>query len=441
MKFRDLRQKLSNKQEDRSVGEGQVLVIFASGLLLLLGMVAVAVDAGFLMAERRQVQSSADAAALAAARAKLDYIYQPAAGNLENVQVEAARNYGSSNAGTSPDNVDVDTAPDGYGDRFVEVTVSKDVEMFFLRALYDGEWGTSASAVAGIEDTELPYALVALDCPGIHVSGSGVIDVNEGSIMSNCNITRDGDSSLVTADGVIDAYGTINPGTNWSAGEGFRPNRGSTVSDPIAGTPPPSRSDAQDQQNITTQAQLAAAVTNGTTHQTNTVRCSTNCTLQPGYYGSPSSTTQLILDVRQGGTLTLQPGVYYFGDRFTLTAQGDGMTQGTGVMMYFTDNARFIPNNGRVEIAAPETSPYTGGLNGMALWIDNCSEFRMQANNSGSFDGVIYAPCSSVTLSGGPGAQGMQVIVGSLELSGSGQFNILYEDYVMLDIPGVFLVR
>ena len=437
MNFRNLLPKRSNRQEDRGASEGQVLVIFAAGILLLLGMVAVAVDAGFLMAERRQVQSSADAAALAAARAKLDYIYQPAAGNLENVQVQAARNYGSSNAGTSPDNVDVDTAPDGYGDQFVEVTVSKDVDMFFLRALYDGEWGTSANAVAGIEPTELPYALVALNCPGIHVSGSGVIDVNEGSIMSNCNITRDGNSSFVTADGVIDANGTINAGPNWSAGEGFRPNR-SPVSDPIVadGIQPPSRSAAKALRNVTTQAQLLAAVSGGSAHQSDTVRCSTNCTLQPGYYGG-----SLILDVRNNGTLNLQPGIYYFGDNFRLTAAGDGMTQGTDVMMYFTDSARFVPNNGRVNIAAPAASPYTGGLDGMALWIENCTDFLMQANNSGSFAGVIYAPCSTVTLSGGPGAQGMQVIVGNLHLSGSGTFNILYEDYVMLDIPGVFLVR
>jgi Flp pilus assembly protein TadG len=435
MKNANLMEKVRKNCDRHSASEGQVLVIFAAGLLLLLGMVAVAVDAGFLMAERRQVQNSADAAALAAARAKLDYIYQPAAGNLETMQVDAARYYGSNNADTAPANVDVDTSPDGYGDQFVEVTVSKDVDMFFLRALYDGDWSTSASAVAGIEPVQLPYALVALNCPGIHVSGSGVIDVNEGSIMSNCNITRDGDSSIVSADGVIDANGNINPGSNWSAGQGYRQGR-PPVSDPLAGTPPPSRSDAQAQQNITTQAQLRTAVTGSTTHQSDTVRCSTNCTLQPGYYGG-----SLILDVRQGGTLNLQPGIYYFGDSFRLTAQGDGMTRGTDVMMYFTDSARFAPNNGRVNIAAPENSPYTGGLDGMALWIDNCTDFVLQANNSGSFDGVIYAPCSSVTLSGGPGAQGMQVIVGNLHLSGSGTFNILYEEYVMLDIPGVFLVR
>src|SRR5438132_1493661 len=52
--------------------EGQALVIFALFSLVLIGAMAMSVDAGFLMAERRQVQSAADAGALAAAKGALD---------------------------------------------------------------------------------------------------------------------------------------------------------------------------------------------------------------------------------------------------------------------------------------------------------------------------------------------------------------------------------
>ena len=449
MNLRNLLPKRSNQQEGRSASEGQVLVIFAAGILLLLGMVAVAVDAGFLMAERRQVQSSADAAALAAARAKLDYMYQPAAGNLENVQVQAARNYGSSNADTSPDNVEVDTAPDGYGDQFVEVTIAKDVAMFFLRALYDGEWGTSASAVAGIDDVQLPYALMALqECSpsgtaSIATSGGVTIDVNEGSIMSNCNITRSGDSSFVLAEGGVDAAGTIDPGTNWQAGLGFREGQ-SVLQDPVAagGYIPPDRDvDAKALRNVTNQASLSAAVTNLTNLSATGGRCpsGTTCTMQPGFYGG-----NLTLDVR--GTLQLEPGVYYFGDSFFLTQQGNASrVQGTNVMIYIGDNARWRPHNGVVSIASPETTPYPGGLDGMVLWIGNDSSFHLQAGNGTELTGVVYAPNSSMTLQGSPTADAIdlrvQVIVKSLELSGGGQLNILYEEFVLFDVPGIFLVR
>jgi Flp pilus assembly protein TadG len=440
----DMRLKSLWNRISRQTSEGQILVMFAAGIVLLLGMVAVAVDTGFLMAERRQVQNAADAGALAAAKAKLDYMYQGSEAELESSQVQAGETYASRNAGVTPDDISVDTAPEGYGDEYVEVTVSKDVDMFFLRALYDGEWGTSASAIAGIDDVQLPYALVALDCPGITVSGSGTINVNEGSIMSNCNIIRDGQSNIVTAEGAIDANGTIDQGGQWYAGQGFREGR-TPLTDPIAeqGIQPPNRDQAKALRQVTTQDQLHQAVTNSAKHQSNTVRCTSNspaCVMQPGYYGG-----NLTLDVRNNGTLRLAPGYYYFGENFRLELTGGeqspGTVRGTDVMMFFTDNSRFVPGNGRVNISSPDSSPYMGGLDGMALWIDNCSSFRMQANNSGTFSGVVYAPCSDVMLSGGPGAQGFQVIVGSLTLSGSGGFDIQYEEYVLFDTPGVFLVR
>jgi hypothetical protein len=436
-----------NEKDWRS-REGQVLVMFAAGLMLLIGMVAVAIDTGFLMAERRQVQNAADAGALAAAKAKLDYMYQTGPVDLEGAQVQAGQEYASRNAGVSPDDVTVDTSPDGYGDEFVEVTVPKDVDMFFIRALYDGDWGTSASAIAGIDDVQMPYALMALrECgaageKGIDASGGVRIDVNEGSIMSNCNITRDGDSSFVLADGGIDAAGTVDPGTNWYAGQGFREAR-PVLQDPIVagGYVPPDKDAAKAVRTVNDQASLSAAVTNLTNLSATGGRCpsGTTCVMQPGFYGG-----NLTLDVR--GTLQLQPGVYYFGDSFLLSQQGSAsLVRGTDVMIYIGDNARWRPHNGQINIAAPATSPYTGGLDGMLLWIGNGSDFNLQAGNATQLTGVVYAPNSSLSLQGSPSAdipdQRVQVIAGSLTLSGGGTFNILYEEFVPFDVPAVFLVR
>ena len=49
------------------LASGQVMIIFAMAALVLVGFVALSVDTGFLMAEKRQTQSAADAAALAGA--------------------------------------------------------------------------------------------------------------------------------------------------------------------------------------------------------------------------------------------------------------------------------------------------------------------------------------------------------------------------------------
>jgi len=52
----------------RRRSSGQVLVIFAGGLVTLLVIAALVIDLGFTMAIRRSEQNAADAAAIAAAR-------------------------------------------------------------------------------------------------------------------------------------------------------------------------------------------------------------------------------------------------------------------------------------------------------------------------------------------------------------------------------------
>src|SRR5438874_11711608 len=73
--------------------DGQAMVIFALFSLVLVGAMAMAVDAGFLMAERRQVQSAADSGAMAAAKAALDS--KPAAEITGAAQSYAAFNAGA----------------------------------------------------------------------------------------------------------------------------------------------------------------------------------------------------------------------------------------------------------------------------------------------------------------------------------------------------------
>ena len=72
---------------------GQVLIIFALATFVLVGFIALSVDAGFLMAERRQTQNAADAAALAAAQS----LYRAKKGEIQG----AATAYGQLNAGLS----------------------------------------------------------------------------------------------------------------------------------------------------------------------------------------------------------------------------------------------------------------------------------------------------------------------------------------------------
>lgn len=424
--------------------------MFAAGMFLLVGMVALAVDAGFIMAERRQVQSAADAAALAAAKAKLDYLYES---NVESVQIDTGKRYGARNADTSEDRVNVDPDPgmDGFDDvyvdgvnRYVQVEISKDVESFFLRALYQGDWGVSAEAIAGMEPIQIPYALVALDCGpddvGIEIDGGGTIDVNEGSIMSNCGINASGDSNIVTAEGAIDAYGLIQDNENWSAGEGINENR-PRISDPVAesGITKPLRTDAQDVRIVDDDESMQAAVTN-LGSQTNPHRCPSGetCVMQPGYYGGE------LAGLNVHGTLFMEPGLYFFGDEFLLEGQSSSTRfEGSDVSLYFTDSAQFDPKHARLQLTAEgdDESNCESELESIVLWIDNGSPFLMQSNGKFEFGGVMYAPHSHVRLFGGGDATGVQVIVESLELAGSQNFDLLYRNCFEGDSEYVFLVQ
>ncbi|MGH9175981.1 MAG: DUF7305 domain-containing protein, partial [Vicinamibacterales bacterium] len=323
---------------------------------------------------------------------------------------------------------------------YVQVVVQKDVQKFFVGAIYGGDWRVTASAVAGIEQDPRPYALLVLEDP-LDLRGTVSLIVNDGSIHVNDDVTRSGISNVVDVDGTLSATGTIEVNESWQTG-GIRPNIQDPVPDPLAGTPPPSPGPP------ITSAMLTAA---GFTVSGPKWVCAGTCTLPPGYYHhsniSPST-------IEAGGTVIFEPGIHYFDGNINLSASNtNSWIEADGVLMYFTGNSSFTPGNGNFYLSAPclpETpsigscdgmAAYSGGANAMALWIANCSQFDASGNGNYSVEGVIYAPCSFVSMDGTPSTLGMQVIVGELQLRGTGSFTINYRDYVRADYPRVFLVE
>ena len=211
-------------------GDGQVMIIFAMAALVLVGFVALSVDTGFLMAERRQAQSAADSAALAAAT---DALRNKGAGQVQ----ASGKAYGATNADVPAGNVTINWPPASGtyagNSKYVEAIVSKPVDKFFVGAVYSGAWEVTGRAVAGIEPEPRPYALLALKSPGIYINGSTKLYVDGGSAMSNSNINSSGGSNVFFADGSIDANGTITGNASWYAGDGMNPGS-SVIPDPLA---------------------------------------------------------------------------------------------------------------------------------------------------------------------------------------------------------------
>lgn len=129
--------------------DGQILVIFALSLTVLIGMTGLALDGGSAFSQRRDQQTAADLAALAGAN---DYLIN----NNESQAINAAQTVASSNGfvdGIDGAIVDVDIdVSNGVG---VTVGISKPHRNSFLAIVGMAAWpvSTEAQALAGFPDS------------------------------------------------------------------------------------------------------------------------------------------------------------------------------------------------------------------------------------------------------------------------------------------------
>jgi len=403
-------------RDDRD--RGQVLILFAVSSIVLLGMVALALDVGYLLGERRQAQSSADAAALAGARRLMN------TSDVSDV-ADNARNYVDANGvelgGTGGATAEVQVDGNSRSGA-VTVDLSVPVSRFFIGAVYTGDWEVSAHAVARIfDDKNGQYALLALEPPGIYVNGNITIDVLGGSAMSNGDVDRSGGVNTFTVDGTIDAVGFVNPNSNWEAPGGFHGMWAEAV-DPLAGAQPPNSAGLPEIESDELPDCWSA-----------------DCTLEPGYYPNLGK-------IRIKHTATLIEGTYYFSGTSLDLQDDNSRIEGDGVVLYFdgpVGSTYFDPKTGEVDLRAAESSPYPGGPDHMIVWIANCSEFESLGNAEFYVEGIFYAPCSDVTMHGTPMGTAVsgQLIVGTLDVRGTSDFIVQYEDLVMIPRIELFLVE
>lgn len=203
------------RKERRS---GTILVLMAALLLALLGMLGLVIDAGMLMAQSRQAQNVADAAALAAARALVD-------GQSQAEVRRVATSFIVSIHGHLPPSADDILIPPRSGpyagvQGYVEVIVRQDSDSYFIGFLpgMGSTYSVSARAVAGFESVALSVAVAALDPtarPGISVKGNGnlivdgriVVNSEGGGVDENGDSINNGGSGLAASAGKNGIYG------------------------------------------------------------------------------------------------------------------------------------------------------------------------------------------------------------------------------------------
>lgn len=433
--------RLSHSDHSRRGGVTPLTVLSIS---LLLGMVAVAVDGGTLMQERRHVQASADAAALAAA-AEL-YTHYPANRGTDpaphSAQAAALTNAlanGFTNDGIQS-SVSVTFSPNNYQGGpnvgkpvpagYVEVIIQYNVDRTFSNIFGTGAVPVRARAVARGIGAPVGYNLVLLTLratPALIINGSGNLKVN-GAVYVNTSyssaIQLNGGGTILAP--VFDLVGAVGGLLGWLLGllgldgKSTSPTAVQPIPDPLRYLSAP---------DTTT---LSAATT-----PTNLVITSGTVDLYPGIY-----TGGIII---KGGTVTLHangdgtPGIYYLqGGGFSVSRNATVTSDSAGVMIYnawqsVTDIIS-ISTSAAVTLQPPTTGPYRGislfqAPGTLALIEANAvPALTLIGNSSGttSIGGAIYAAYAPVNLSSKNSGNFLcgQLVADTLTVSGSYQVTI-----------------
>lgn len=393
---------------------GQAFVLVAIALVAILGMAALAVDVGNLWTTRRQMQSAADAAAMAA----VDSIEMT--GGTTNItswaQAAAAQNGftdgSTTTASTHTVNVAVYNPPQSGVDvgasNAVQVVISQKQPTYFMRVLGSSavDVSTEATGVA-MSSGSCIFALDPTNSGAVTVGGGGIL-TSQCGLYDNSNsssaLTVSGGGSIVSP--VVGVVG----GTNLNGGGSTSPVTGiAAFGDPMSWVAEPTPASC-------------------TSYNTLIVNAST--TLSPGTYcgGIKINST--------GVTVNFNPGTYIT-DGGGLTVVSGATVNGSGVTFYLTGANKAnsnpssyggvnIAGNTTVNLSAPCDSS-GGGIPNMLFFQDrsetNGVASTINGGSGSTFSGIMYFPTTTLNYAGNSAQDGYTVII-AYDLSILGTTNV-----------------
>ncbi len=411
---------------------GKIVVLVAVLLpTVLIPILALAVDGGSLMEDRRRLQAAVDAAALAAAAKlyqdnsthNLTSVPPPITQGAKDAALGALGIHGFTAANCEIRTVNLPATssnPRLHGAHgTIEVVVTHLLARSFSAIWESSQLKVTARAVARMRHFSIGNGIIILedtDDKALLAGGNGTLIVNEGGVFVNSTSPQaafsDGLPSVLAATsfnvtGCVDG----NPAggnfyeTPFPASGRATPYTGSVpVPDPLRNLPEPKPLDYPEQ----------TAPPNSGPPGT--------ITLLPGRY-----TSRVQYDGRR--TIVLQPGIYFFEQGLSL--QGQATLTGNEVMLYNSgsgNNNFDLAGLGTWTLTPPKSGPYQGIC--MFQSRNTASQDTtaiLRGNGGAGVTGTIYMPTTKTTLVGnGNQVLGSQFIGRTLEMAGNGTFTVNY---------------
>jgi Flp pilus assembly protein TadG len=407
---------------------GQTLVLFVIMLGVLMGFVAMSIDVGMVLHERRSLQNAADAAALAGVS---ELPESPSAAEARALEWAEDNGYTGENGATITVNTPYQGDPDS-----VEVVIEVEMPFIFARALGLESTDIHARAVASNTTGSVPgVALLALNPLGpdsfvkggtsdLIINGGGAIMVNDAAQGA---IQRSGSGDVVASGGFYHYY----QGEWVSTGAGqFIPEPvpvTTQMADPLAGLVPP------DPYVVGTSPHSGGTAADPVTKTLN----SGDYVLRPGaYWGG--------IEVRSTANVTFLPGTYVLAGG-GLKIVGSGTVTGDGVFFYNTfDPENQQPSadgqcdeiNLRGSASFTLTAPTEGPYEDILFWQDAACTNTMKHEGTGdATSGVYYLPSARLDLSGSGNVGSVQIITNTIDISGGSDLIIDFQNFLDIPVP------
>lgn len=399
---------------------GQALIIIALAMAGLAGIVGLVVDGGNAFLDRRNAQNAADAAALAAALARI----RGGEDMVATAFASAAQNGYDNNGVTNI--VELFSPPkDGpHSDNveYIQIIITSHVDTYFARIVGRNSITNVVQAVARTKSSEIKQlvngmAIVSLapssNCgnqKSFWIHGDITLEISGGGVFINsnnetCALLQHGNGSIRVNDGYkIDVVG----GASIQKPLLFTP--GVVVGASAIGYPPPFFMPEVD-----CEENIAKVNEDGTS-------------MSPGEWSGEFPPT---------GVTRLEPGVYCLEDGIKIK----GPLQGHNVVFkVLQGEVRF--SNDNIILDAPNSGDNAGLL--IYLPLENRSKVVLDGGQGSVISGTIFAPASPILIKGNNSSSGFQsqIIGYTIEVDGSSNVAIVYNDaqnYDSMTMPEVQL--